>query len=106
MARNDDVFFRPVEVDWVEFIAGFGLPVTFFLGVMIACGISCLLFKWLIHRQKGSGVAFFAASSFVLHGALAGHALASPMPSTAIALVLAWSATLLIQSKKTTTKQV
>ena len=89
--RQSDVFFRAVEVDWIEILAGLGFPVALIFSGFIAAGLFYMCWKWLMSGRIEFGVALFASCCFVGHGVVAGHAFANPIPSTALALVIAWA---------------
>jgi len=89
--RQSDVFFRAVEVDWIEIVAGLGFPVALIFSGLVAAGLFYMCWKWLLSGRIEFGIALLASCFFVSHGVVAGHAFTNPIPSTALALVIVWA---------------
>lgn len=82
-------FGKRTEVDWLDLIGFFGIPMTIVIYSFYIIFLIRALRSLVVKRHSEYLVAVIAMSVFLGHSVLAGHALYKPLPGGAIAPVIA-----------------
>lgn len=82
---------KMVEVDWLDLFGSYGVFFTLLIHAFVLFALFMNSYGFLVKRDPLSGLIAAAALLYFMHGALAGHALTTPIPSTVAAAYFAIS---------------